>query len=74
MDRKIAEPAIKLLIKEIRERLDQAAMTARAAEACAEAGNCNQAAKITLDIEQPVYEASRLLDAASLINRISREE
>ena len=27
-----------------------------------------------LDIERPVYEAGRLLDAASLLNRLSKEE
>jgi hypothetical protein len=73
MDRKIAEPAIILLIREIRARLDQALTTAKAAEACADAGNCDQAARITLAIDQPVYEVGRLCDAASLINRISSE-
>jgi hypothetical protein len=51
-----------------------AASTAKAAEARAETGNVEQGVPVALDIEQPVYEAGRLLDAASLINRPSKEE
>jgi hypothetical protein len=74
MDRKVAEPAIQQLIKGIRERLDQALLSAKAADACADAGNYDHAAKITLSIDQPVYEVGRLCDAASLINRISQQD
>jgi hypothetical protein len=43
---------------------------AKAAEACADAGNTKQAITIALDVEQLVYEINTLLNAASLINRI----
>ena len=37
------------------------------------AGNVEKGVEAALDIEQPVYEAGRLLDAASLINRLANE-
>lgn len=73
MDRPTAEAAIKIYLKEIRERLEECAKTAKVAECSAEAGNIDQAVRLSLDIEQPCYEASRLLDAASLLNRLSQE-
>lgn len=74
MDRTVTEAAIKIYLKEIRSRLDQAAGIAKAAEACAAVGNVDKAVEVSLDIEQLSYEASRLLDAASLLNRLSKEE
>jgi hypothetical protein len=35
-------------------------------------GFCDKAVEITLDIEQPLYEATTLLNASSLVNRISK--
>jgi hypothetical protein len=64
---------IKAYLTEVRTRLDRAAGIARAADACAGAGFCDKAVEITLDIEQPLYEATTLLNAASLINRICKE-
>jgi hypothetical protein len=72
MDRVAADHAVRVLLNEIRARLDEAARTAQAAQACAEAGNIEKGVEVALDIEQPVYEAGRLLDAASLIKRIRR--
>lgn len=72
METPTAEFAIKTCLKELRTRLDEAARVAMAAEACADIGNIDKAVEIVLDLEQPVYEAGRLLDAASLINRISK--
>jgi hypothetical protein len=43
----------------------------RAADAWAGAGFSDKAVEITLDIEQPLNEASTLLNAVSLINRIT---
>jgi hypothetical protein len=71
MDPQVAETAIKAFIKEILDRLDQAAGLAKAAQACADAGNVEKALQIALDIEQPIYEANTLLNAASLIGRVS---
>jgi hypothetical protein len=66
------ETTIRAHLKEIRERLDHAASIGRAAQACADAGNVEKAVEIALDIEQLVYEVNTLLNAASLINRISK--
>jgi hypothetical protein len=73
MDQPAAQFAIKALLTEIRELLEGAAST-KAAEACANAGTIGQGVRVALDIEREVYEAGRLLDAASLINRLSKEE
>ncbi len=73
MDATIAETAIKVYLKEIYSRLEEAASIAKAADACAEAGNADKGVHVALDIEQLVYEATRLLDAASLLNRLAKE-
>ena len=70
MDNQTTDLTIKAHLREIRERLDNAASIARAAEACSEAGNVKKAVEIALDVEQPIYEATTLLNAASLINRL----
>ena len=71
MDAATAETAIKAYLKEI--RLNGRAGIAKPADACAEAGNADRRVQVALDIEQLVYEASKLLDAASLINRLAKE-
>ena len=73
MDRATIEPAIKILLSEIHSKLNEAARIAKAAEACAEAGSISEGVSVSMDIEQLVYEAGRLQDAASLLNRLSRE-
>jgi hypothetical protein len=73
MDRATIEPAIKILLTEIHLKLNEAARIAKAAEACAEAGSISEGITISMDIEQLIYEAGRLHDAASLLNRLSRE-
>jgi hypothetical protein len=56
-------------LKCIRERLDEAAAIAKAAESCAEHGNPKKGVTIVLDVELLVYEVNTLLNAASLFNR-----
>jgi hypothetical protein len=72
MDAQTTEIAIKAFLHEVCDRLEQAAGLAKAARACAESGNVATAVEIALDVEQPLYEATTLLNAASLINRIGR--
>jgi hypothetical protein len=72
MDTQAAELTIKAYLTEVRDRLDKAAGIARAADACAGAGFYEKAVEITLDIEQPIYEVTTLLNAASLIHRLSK--
>ena len=73
MDRPTIEPAIKILLGEIHSKLSEAARIAKAAEACADAGGISEGVTISMDIEQLIYEAGRLQDAVSLLNRLSRE-
>lgn len=72
MDALIADATLKMQIAAIRQRLDEAASIAKAAAACADADNLPKAVEIVLDIEQPIYEVSTLLNAASLIHRINK--
>ena len=73
MDAHLVEATIKAYLSEIRNRLDKAAGIGRAADACAGAGFHEKGLEVALDIEQPLYEATTLLNAASLINRIARQ-
>ena len=73
MDRATIQPAIRIVLTEIHSELNETACIAKAAEACALAGNVTEAVTVLMDIEQLVYEAGRLQDAASLLDRLSRE-
>jgi hypothetical protein len=73
MDRAAIEPAIRILITEIHSKLRDATRIAKAAEACALAGSLAEGVAVSMDIEQILYEAGRLQDAALLLNRLSRE-
>jgi hypothetical protein len=72
MDASTVQMTTKAYLAEISQRLDEAASIAKAAQACADAGNTKQGIAIALDVEQLVYEVNTLLNAASLINRISK--
>jgi hypothetical protein len=73
MDLATIEPAIKILLTEIHSKLNEAARIAKAAEASALAGSVAEGVAVSMDIEQLIYEAGRLQDAASLLNRLSRD-
>ena len=73
MDPQLAETTIKTYLNEIRNRLDKAAGIGRAADACAGAGFHEKGLEVALDMEQLLYEATTLLNAASLISRIARQ-
>ena len=72
MAAEVTELTLKCFLIGIRERLDKAAAVAKAAEACSHAGNVDQALTIVLDVEQPLYEVTTYLNAASLLNRCCR--
>jgi hypothetical protein len=55
MDAATLEAILKMHLRKMRERLDRAAGIAKAAEACAEAGNVTKAVEIALDVEQLLY-------------------
>jgi hypothetical protein len=69
MDRASLEPAIKLIIDEIHLKLDAATQIT---EVCAIASSLDEGIGVSMDIEQLIYEAGRLHDAASLLNRMRR--
>jgi hypothetical protein len=73
MDRAAIEPAIKSILGEIAKLTTDAARIGKAAEACALAGSIAEGVTVSMDIEQILYEAGRLQDAASLLNRLSAE-
>jgi hypothetical protein len=73
MDPQLVETTIKACLTEIRSRLDKAAGIGRAADACAGAGFHEKGLEVALDMEQLLYEATTLLNAASLINRIGQQ-
>ena len=73
MDRAPIEPAIRVVLTEISSKLNEAARVAKAAEACARAGSIAEGVTVSMDIEQLIYEAGRLQDAASLLHRLSSE-
>ena len=73
MDRATIEPAIRIILTEIHSKLNEAARIAKAAEACALTGSIAEGVAVSMDIEQLIYEAGRLQDAASLLNRLSRD-
>ena len=68
------ETTIKVYIKQMRARLDQAASIAKAAEACADAGNIQKGVEIALDVEQLLYEVNTFLNAASMIHRLGKSQ
>ena len=72
MDRAVINEAIKACLGEIHSRLSEAARIAKAAEACASAGSIAEGISVSMDIEQLIYEAGRLHDAASLLNGLSQ--
>jgi hypothetical protein len=55
------------LVRRVVEHLRAAAEAASMAEACAAAGNTDQALALMRDIEPPLYEVTTLLNAASLL-------
>jgi hypothetical protein len=63
MDAQTIDIAIKAFIQQIVKRLEQATGVAKAAQACAEAGKVAKAVEIALDVKQPIYEATTLLNA-----------
>ena len=65
--------AIKGCLKEITTNPAGASRLGQAAEACASARGVAEGVKVSMDIEQLLYEASRLHDAVCLMNRIVKD-
>src|SRR5260370_38829216 len=73
MDAQLIETTTKAYLAEIRSRLDKAAGIGHAADACAGAGFHEKGLEVAVDMQQILYEPTTLLNAASLINRISQQ-
>jgi hypothetical protein len=73
MDAHLVEATIKAYLTEVRSRLDKAAGIGRAADACAGAGFHEKGLEVALDTEQLLHEATALLNAGRLMNRIARQ-
>src|SRR5262245_45502152 len=71
MSPEITDAAIREFLRAITDRLDEAAGAAKAAQTLAAVGRREQAVTILLDVEQPIYEVTTLLNAANLIQRYS---
>jgi hypothetical protein len=68
MDRAAADAVTKALLTNIHLKLNEAASIAKAAEACAVSGEVHSAVRMAMDIEEPTYQANRMLNAALLIS------
>lgn len=68
MDRAAADAVTKALLTNIHRKLQEAVSVAKAAEACAVSGNVQSAVRMVMDIEEPTYQANRMLNAALLIS------
>lgn len=74
LDRTATEATIKIFLSEIRKRLTESVSISVAAEACANAGQVDRAVSLALGFEHLVHEANELLNVASLLRRLSREQ
>jgi hypothetical protein len=72
MDKAIVDFTVKTFLREARERLEEAAAIARAAEACADAGKTAKAVEIANDIDDSVDGADQLLGMVAAIGRLSK--
>lgn len=64
--------AIGVCIAQINTNLAEASRIARAAAACVAAGSVAEGVEVSMEIEQLLYEASRLHDAVCLMHRIAQ--
>jgi hypothetical protein len=69
MTPEITDIVITDFLKEISRRLDEAVQIAKAAEACADAGNSQKAVEVVMDVEPLMFEANTLLNGATLLQR-----
>jgi hypothetical protein len=67
MTPEIADLVITDFLKTMSAKLDNAVQIAKAAEACADAGNPQKAIEIIMDVEQLMFDANTLLNGAGLL-------
>ncbi len=71
MATKDSDAMLMTLIDLFHKRLADATSIAAASKACAGAGNIDEAIRISLSIDQPLYDATKLSDAAALLKRMA---
>lgn len=71
MANKPTDAMLMMLIELFHKRLADATSIAAAAKACAGAGNLDEAVRISLSIDQPLYDATKLSEAAALLKRMA---
>jgi hypothetical protein len=74
LPRETTETTIKVYLRKMRERLDEAVSIAKAAEACAYTGNVSKGIEIALDVEQLLHEVNTFLNAASMLHRLGKSQ
>ena len=67
MTPEILNTVIVELLQQASQKLEQAVQIAKAAEACAEAGNPKKAVEIIMDTEDLVFQATTLLNGATVL-------
>jgi uncharacterized protein YacL (UPF0231 family) len=67
MTHEIADLVVTDFLKTMSAKLDNAVQVAKAAEACANAGNPQKAIAIIMDVEQLMFDANTLLNGAGLL-------
>ena len=67
MTPEIADTVITDFLKTLSQKLDAGVQVAKAAEACANAGNPRKAVEIIMDVEQLMFDANTLLNGACLL-------
>jgi hypothetical protein len=67
MTPEIADTVITDFLQQMSRKLDEAVQVAKAAEACANAGNPQKAVEIIMGIEQLMFDANTLLNGACLL-------
>jgi hypothetical protein len=67
MTPEIADTVITDFLQQMSRKLDEAVQIAKAAEACANAGNPPKAVEIIMGVEQLMFDANTLLNGACLL-------
>jgi hypothetical protein len=73
MDAALAENILKIYLAELRTCLEDASRIAKAADACGTAGNADKGVQVALDVEPLLHDATRLLDAATMVKQLAKE-
>jgi hypothetical protein len=67
MTPEIVDTAITAFLQQASQKLEQAVQIAKAAEACAQAGNPKKAVEIIMDTEDLVFRATALINGAAVL-------